>query len=145
MPLAISVQLFHVASPAIGAAAHLTSGSGPRWIRHLHSLCGLAPLFDALLQEEADNEQEVLNWAYGESGQDAGFPTTARRSLSWRCQEQSPTVVESRWFASTSRETRIKTQSLVHYKWREQEDPWKLLIVLNTVWLFSVTFSPCQN
>lgn len=57
MPLATPVKLLRVASPAIGTAVHLTSGPGPRGICHLHSLCGLASLFDVLLQEEANNEQ----------------------------------------------------------------------------------------
>lgn len=50
------MELVHLASPAIGTALLLTSGFEPQWLDHLHSLCGVAPLFDALLQEEANDE-----------------------------------------------------------------------------------------
>lgn len=48
IPLVALMTLLHVTPPAIGTTVHLTSGSGPQCICHLHSLCGLASLFDVL-------------------------------------------------------------------------------------------------
>lgn len=127
LPFVMAMKLFHVASPAISTTAHLTSGCGPQWICHLHSLCVLASLFDVLLQKEANNEQawgwsiepieKVVRTLVSSPWYTDLCPNGAKNHL-----QMAHLLLKADGLPQLAEKHELK-QSLVHYEWKELEDP----------------------